>query len=134
MFLKDGFIFLVVPLARLPEFVYFLINPAGIILADNMTKFVNLLHGLHRPQKPENAHLCFVQSGFVYHIINICGANIKRISENCKNIGDFLMFPPHSTQKDGECDRADERGVLIPYYNIMARRQKCFLAFVLGHT
>ena len=89
MFLKDGFILLVVPLARLPEFVYFLINSADIILADDTTKFIYLLNGLHRPEKPEYAHLCFVQSGFVYHIINNYGANIKRISENCKNIGDF---------------------------------------------
>jgi hypothetical protein len=37
--MKDGFILLVVPLTGFPEFVYFLINPAGIIIADDATKF-----------------------------------------------------------------------------------------------
>ena len=67
MFLKDGFILLVVPLARLPEFVYFLINSAGIILADDATKF-----------------------SFVYHIITIYGAKIGNISETCKLLGKFF--------------------------------------------
>ena len=67
MFLKDGFILLVVPLVRLPEFVYFLINPAGILLADDATKF-----------------------SFVYHIITIHGAKIGNISETCKHLGKFF--------------------------------------------
>jgi hypothetical protein len=90
MFLKDGFILLVVPFARLPEFVYFLINSAGIILADDAAKFVNLLNGLHRPKKPEYAHLCFVLSGFIYHIITIYGAKIGNIFETCKHLGKFF--------------------------------------------
>ena len=67
MFLKNSFILLVVPLTRFPEFVYFFINSAGIILADDATKF-----------------------SFVYHIITIHWAKIGNISETCKHLGKFF--------------------------------------------
>ena len=67
MFLKDGFILFVVPLTRFPEFVYFLINSTGIILADNATKF-----------------------SFVYHIITFNGAKLGNIFETCKHLGKFF--------------------------------------------
>ena len=67
MFLMDGLILLVVPLARLPKLVYFLINSAGIILADDATKF-----------------------SFFYHIISFYGAKIGNIFETCKHLGKFL--------------------------------------------
>ena len=60
MLVKNSFVLLIIPLARLPELVYLLVNSAGIVFANDLTKFINLLYGLHRTQKPEYAQLCFV--------------------------------------------------------------------------
>ena len=48
MFVKNGFVFLVVPLARLPKFIHLFIDTTGMVVADDLTEFVNLFYRLQR--------------------------------------------------------------------------------------
>ena len=47
MLLQYSLVLLIVPLARLSEFVNLLINSAGIIIADDLTEFIHFFNSLH---------------------------------------------------------------------------------------
>ena len=49
MFLQNGLVFLVVPLALFPKTIHLVVNSAGIVVTNHLAEFIHLLYTLHRP-------------------------------------------------------------------------------------
>jgi hypothetical protein len=46
MLVQDSFVLLVVPLSGFPQFIDFLVNTAGVIVADDLSQLIYFLDGL----------------------------------------------------------------------------------------